>query len=66
MPSRERTCGLAQSMRGSAKIGDLPEATLSNSAAYLANWLAALRSDSRMVLPAAGQAQKAADLILVY
>jgi antirestriction protein ArdC len=38
--------------------------TINNSAAYLANWLEALKNDSRMVLVAAGQAQKAADLIL--
>jgi antirestriction protein ArdC len=38
--------------------------TIDNSAAYLANWLDALKNDSRMVLVAAGQAQKAADLIL--
>jgi antirestriction protein ArdC len=40
--------------------------TINNSAAYLANWLAALKSDSRIVLIAANQAQKAADLILGY
>ena len=38
--------------------------TIDNSAAYLANWLKALKDDSRMVLVAASQAQKAADLIL--
>jgi antirestriction protein ArdC len=38
--------------------------TIDNSAAYLANWLKALKNDSRMVLVAASQAQKAADLIL--
>ncbi len=38
--------------------------TINNSAAYLASWLDALKNDSRMVLIAAGQAQKAADLIL--
>ena len=38
--------------------------TINNSAAYLANWLDALKKDSRMVLVAASQAQKAADLIL--
>ena len=38
--------------------------TLDNSAAYLANWLDALKNDSRLVLVAASQAQKAADLIL--
>lgn len=38
--------------------------TINNSAAYLANWLHVLENDTRMVLVAAGQAQKAADLIL--
>jgi antirestriction protein ArdC len=38
--------------------------TIHNSAAYLANWLKALKNDSRIVLVAASQAQKAADLIL--
>lgn len=38
--------------------------TINNSAAYLANWLKALKDDSRMVVVAASQAQKAADLIL--
>jgi len=38
--------------------------TINNSAAYLANWLDALKNDSRLVLVAASQAQKAADLIL--
>jgi antirestriction protein ArdC len=38
--------------------------TINNSAAYLANWLDALKTDSRMVLVAANQGQKAADLIL--
>lgn len=38
--------------------------TINNSAAYLASWLDALKNDSRMVLIAASQAQKAVDLIL--
>ena len=38
--------------------------TINNSAAYLASWLDALKNDHRMVLIAASQAQKAADLIL--
>jgi len=37
--------------------------TINNSAAYLASWLEALKNDHRMVLIAASQAQKAADLI---
>jgi antirestriction protein ArdC len=38
--------------------------TINNSAAYLQTWLDVLTKDSRLVLIAAGQAQKAADLIL--
>jgi antirestriction protein ArdC len=38
--------------------------TIENSAAYLANWLKVLKGDSRLVLIAASQAQKAADMIL--
>jgi antirestriction protein ArdC len=38
--------------------------TINNSASYLANWLDALKNDSRMIVVAASQAQKAADLIL--
>src|SRR5262249_34379398 len=38
--------------------------TLNNSAAYLQNWISKLKSDSRLVVSAAGQAQKAADFIL--
>jgi len=32
--------------------------------AYIQNWLRALRNDKKMVVMAAAQAQKAADLIL--
>ncbi len=38
--------------------------TINNSAAYLSSWLEVLKKDSRLVLVAAGQAQKAVDLIL--
>ena len=38
--------------------------TLDNSAAYIASWLRVLRGDSRLVVVAAGQAQRAADWIL--
>jgi len=38
-------------------------ATLDNSAAYLQHWADVLRSDTRAVVVAAGQAQKAVDLI---
>ena len=39
-------------------------ATLDNSAAYIAGWLAKLRSDRKLVVQAASQAQRAADWIL--
>ena len=42
----------------------IERATLENSAAYVANWLRELESDPRLVVLAAGQAQKAADWIL--
>ena len=38
--------------------------TLGNSASYVASWLEAVKQDSRMIVIAASQAQKAADLIL--
>ena len=39
-------------------------ATLENSAAYVAGWLAAIRKDARLVVTAAAAAQKAVDHIL--
>ena len=39
-------------------------AVIPNSAAYIQNWLGAMRNDKRMVVLAAAQAQKAADYIL--
>jgi antirestriction protein ArdC len=38
--------------------------TLGNSAAYLQTWISKLKSDSRLIVSAASQAQKAADYIL--
>jgi antirestriction protein ArdC len=38
--------------------------TIQNSAAYISNWLEKLRNDKRLVIQAAGQAQKAVDYIL--
>ncbi len=46
-----------------AEAGISP-AVLENQAAYIQGWLAKLRSDKRMVVIAAAQAQKAADYIL--
>ena len=39
-------------------------ATVSNSASYLQSWISRLRGDSRLIVSAASQAQKAADFIL--
>lgn len=47
-----------------AAMTGIDAVTLPNSAAYLASWLKVLRSDSKMVVTAAGRAQRAADLIL--
>jgi len=44
-------------------VAGIERKTLSNSAAYLKSWVDVLRSDSRMVVSAAAQAQKAADYI---
>jgi antirestriction protein ArdC len=44
--------------------GGIVERTLDNSAAYVAAWLQRLRSDTKLVVQAAAQAQKAADFIL--
>ncbi len=38
--------------------------TIENSAAYIKNWMKALKNDTKMVVSAGAQAQKAADLIL--
>ena len=46
-----------------AEAGISP-AVVANEAAYIQGWLAKLRSDKRMVVTAAAQAQKAADFIL--
>jgi len=40
--------------------------TIDNSAAYIAGWLKALKSDRRFVIQAAGYAQKAVDFILSH
>jgi antirestriction protein ArdC len=42
----------------------IENSTIDNSAAYLASWLKVLKSDSKMIISAASQAQKAVDLIL--
>lgn len=47
-----------------ASVAGIERKTLANSAAYLQSWIKVLKSDSRMVVSAASQAQKAADYIL--
>jgi len=44
-------------------IAGIEQRILENSAAYLKTWIARLKSDSRMLVSAASQAQKAADFI---
>jgi antirestriction protein ArdC len=46
-----------------AEAGISP-AVITNQAAYVQGWLAKLRSDKRLLVIAAAQAQKAADYIL--
>jgi antirestriction protein ArdC len=45
-------------------VAGIERKTLPNSASYLQSWINVLRSDSRMLIQAASQAQKAADYIL--
>lgn len=45
-------------------VAGIEQTTIGNSAAYLRSWMETLRADSRCVVVAAAQAQKAADLIL--
>jgi antirestriction protein ArdC len=45
-------------------IAGISPVTLSNSASYLQSWIIRLKSDSRLIVSAASQAQKAADYIL--
>ncbi len=39
-------------------------ATLQDSTAYLASWIKVLKGDARLIVTAAAQAQRAADLVL--
>lgn len=61
--SKEELCAEMTSAFLCAKCG-IDNSTLENSAAYIASWLKALKNDSKMVVLAAAQAQKAADYIL--
>ena len=45
-------------------VGIETAATIKNSAAYIQGWLKALRDDKRLIVKAAGRAEKAANLIL--
>jgi antirestriction protein ArdC len=45
-------------------VADIANQTVDNSAAYIQGWLGKLRNDSRLLIQAAAQAQKAADFIL--
>jgi len=45
-------------------VAGLDAAVIENNAAYIQNWKAAIKADPKLVITAAGQAQKAADLIL--
>lgn len=53
----------ASFLRGESGING--EAELDQSAGYIANWLTALENDPKLVIWAAGRAQKAADRVLV-
>jgi antirestriction protein ArdC len=45
-------------------VAGIESRTLDNSASYLQSWINKLKSDSRLIVSAASQAQKAADYIL--
>lgn len=45
-------------------VAKIDNHTIENSASYIASWLRKLKDDKKMVVQAAGQAQKAADYIL--
>jgi antirestriction protein ArdC len=47
-----------------AGIAGISPATLANSASYLQSWISRLKADSRLIITAASQAQKAVDYIL--
>lgn len=45
-------------------VAGIDNSTIENSASYIDSWLRALKKESRLVLQAASQAQKASDYIL--
>lgn len=60
---KEELCAEMASAFLCAEAG-IVETTLENSAAYIQEWLKRLKNDSKLVVQAAAQAQKAADYIL--
>lgn len=46
------------------ELGMETDSSFRNSAAYIQSWIKALRNDKRMIVSAAGKAEKAADLIM--
>jgi antirestriction protein ArdC len=61
--SKEELCAEMGAAMLCGHVG-IENGTIDNSAAYIAGWLKALRSDKRFVIQAAGYAQKAIDFIL--
>jgi antirestriction protein ArdC len=45
-------------------VAGIEQTTVTNSAAYLASWIKVLKGDAKLAVAAAGQAQRACDLIL--
>ena len=45
-------------------VAGIANETVDNSAAYIQSWLTKLKNDTRLIILAAAQAQKAADYIL--
>ncbi|MCK6208453.1 zincin-like metallopeptidase domain-containing protein [Bacillus infantis] len=45
-------------------LDERDSSTIENSASYINSWLRSLKDDSRLVVQAAAQAQKASDFIL--
>lgn len=45
-------------------MAGIDQTTIDNSASYIKSWLSKLKKDNKVIIQAAGQAQKAADLIL--
>lgn len=45
-------------------VAGIDNSTIDNSASYLANWLKRFKNDSKLIVSAAGQAQRAVDYIL--